>query len=244
MIKLSAEISCVRIWRVSMLLVGLFFIFSLPTQAQEEAVSDESLLEDLGADLLGPISTQPVKPLGKGQLDEQLLEQLGENGGDDIGEQQAAGDDWLAKVVRSMRTAQSLLEQPEVADSASSAQMDALTGLDAMIAELTERKSKCQGGNCQKPGGSKPGKKKGKSGKTGKNAAEDSAPPTSSDADLSTDLAVAGQLVKDLWGKLPERQREQILQPLSEEFLPKYASEIEAYYRALADPNRPRPEAP
>ena len=51
-------------------------------------------------------------------------------------------------------------------------------------------------------------------------------------------------MVKDLWGKLPERQREQILQPLSEEFLPKYASEIEAYFRALADPDSRLPESP
>jgi len=44
--------------------------------------------------------------------------------------------------------------------------------------------------------------------------------------------------MKDLWGKLPERQRQQMLQPLREDFLPKYASEIEAYFRALANPHR------
>ena len=45
---------------------------------------------------------------------------------------------------------------------------------------------------------------------------------------------VATQLIKDLWGNLPQRQREQILQPLSETFLPKYAEEIQAYFRKLA----------
>jgi len=90
----------------------------------------------------------------------------------------------------------------------------------------------------------KPGKKPGSSGKAGKSPAKSTASSTSSGADLSTELAVAGELVKDLWGHLPERQREQILQPLSEEFLPQYASEIEAYFRALAAPRHPRPKSP
>ncbi len=49
-------------------------------------------------------------------------------------------------------------------------------------------------------------------------------------------LKMTSQLIKDLWGNLPERQREQILQPLSETFLPEYAEEIEAYFRTLAEP--------
>ena len=62
--------------------------------------------------------------------------------------------------------------------------------------------------------------------------------------DLAASLAATGELVKDLWGHLPERQRQQILQPLSEDFLPKYATEIEEYFRALADPDRRPPESP
>ena len=61
---------------------------------------------------------------------------------------------------------------------------------------------------------------------------------------LAASLAATGELVKDLWGHLPERQRQQILQPLSEDFLPKYATEIEEYFRALADPDRRPPESP
>ncbi len=44
------------------------------------------------------------------------------------------------------------------------------------------------------------------------------------------------QLVEDLWGQLPERDRKRIMQPLSEDFLPQYAPEIEHYFRALAEP--------
>jgi len=60
---------------------------------------------------------------------------------------------------------------------------------------------------------------------------------THNEATRATELASARKLVKNLWGKLPNRQREQILQPLREEFLPKYAPAIEAYFRDLADPN-------
>ncbi len=223
------------------LLLGVFLLNSMCfVHANDEKNTDEALLEDLGAELLKPPTSKSInKPAAP--RDQRLLDQLGE----DLGEPQTAEDDWLSKVVRHMQTAQSLLEQTENSVSASSAQTEALTGLDAMIAELAERQSQCKGGQCSggkcdKP----PGKKPSKPGKAGKNPAKSASSSTHSGADLSTDLAVAGELVKDLWGKLPERQREQILQPLSEEFLPKYASEIEAYFRALADPNRNATQSP
>jgi hypothetical protein len=50
--------------------------------------------------------------------------------------------------------------------------------------------------------------------------------------------------VKDRWGRLPERQRDEILQPLSEEFVPEYAAETEAYFRALAEPQPPEENQP
>jgi hypothetical protein len=45
-----------------------------------------------------------------------------------------------------------------------------------------------------------------------------------------------GSLVHDLWGALPARQRQRIVQPVGEEFLPQYADDIGAYFRALAEP--------
>ncbi|NOY30368.1 MAG: hypothetical protein GXP28_09390 [Planctomycetes bacterium] len=59
--------------------------------------------------------------------------------------------------------------------------------------------------------------------------------PTRQNQNRSTEETTT-QLINDLWGNLPQRQREQILQPLSETFLPKYAEAIEAYFRELAEP--------
>ncbi len=213
------------------LVIILCLVAATPVFAAEEATTDQALLEDLGADLLKP-SAESLDEDKATALDKSLLDQLGE----DLGEQQNDKDDWLTRVIDHMKTAEELLAVSDEATPASAAQAEALTGLDAMIAELTQRKSQCQGGDCNKPGMPKPGQKPKPNGKAGQNPAQTAPTSTSSDADLSTDLAAAGELVKDLWGKLPERQRQQILQPLSEEFLPKYASEIEAYFRALAQP--------
>ena len=156
-------------------------------------------------------------------------------------QQQETKANWSRRIVAPMQSAQTLLKSENLS-TAVAAQAEAIIGIDAMIAELTQRQSKCQGGQCiagkcSKPSAPNPGKS-APSGKAGKSPAKNASPSTNSDVNLSTDLAVAGELVKDLWGELPERQREQILQPLREEFLPKYSSEIEAYFRALADPNR------
>ena len=50
------------------------------------------------------------------------------------------------------------------------------------------------------------------------------------------DRQAIAKLVKDRWGNLPERERDEMLQPLSEDFAPEYAAEIEQYFRALAEP--------
>lgn len=43
------------------------------------------------------------------------------------------------------------------------------------------------------------------------------------------------ELLKSVWGELPEHQREQVLELPVEEFLPKYEGLIEAYFRRLAE---------
>ena len=47
------------------------------------------------------------------------------------------------------------------------------------------------------------------------------------------------ELAKQLWGHLPQRTREQVLQTFSEDFLPKYEREIEEYYRRLSEEQPP-----
>lgn len=48
-------------------------------------------------------------------------------------------------------------------------------------------------------------------------------------------------LMKDVWGQLPAREREQMLQSPPEQFLPKYELLLEKYYKRLADEQQHRP---
>lgn len=51
-------------------------------------------------------------------------------------------------------------------------------------------------------------------------------------------------LMKSLWGELPEREREQMLQLPVEEFLPKYEVLIEQYFQRLSEQQQPPQPAP
>jgi hypothetical protein len=142
-----------------------------------------------------------------------------------------------------MQSAQSLLAAPDAAGRpgtvqlARSAQNDVVSQLDQLIAQLSKQ-CQCQGGQCDKPpspnsGKPKPGSKPG--AVAGKSAARDSSDRLDSSSAKPVDKGEIDNTVKQLWGHLPERSREQMLQSFSDEFLPKYQAEIEQYYRRLSE---------
>lgn len=148
----------------------------------------------------------------------------------------------LMRVQHNMQHAETLLTQPGNRDSsapvrlAASVQQAVLSDLDKLIAELSKQcqcNGQCQGDKPPKPG-SKPGKP-GVAAGQGRSAARDS----TDRLDRTTAGPVAkgdvDEMVKALWGQLPARSREQMLQSFSDEFLPKYEMEIEQYYRRLSE---------
>ena len=130
---------------------------------------------------------------------------------------------------------------------AMSLEQQAAEHLEQLSAMLRQRKDTADSSNSSctaassKKGNQTPGAKP-KEGKPGKDGQAGSQPASSTPKSQATappdevPLDAVGQLVFDLWGQLPERERQQILQPLSEDFLPKYAPEIQQYFRALAEP--------
>jgi hypothetical protein len=138
----------------------------------------------------------------------------------------------FGKVTQHMAAAHAALSAADASGNASRAQRKVVEELDSMIAQLQKQCEKC-GGQCSKSASSSkppqmPSAKRGsKPGETTA-AAKTRAPGR-------MDRAAVSNLVKDIWGRLPERQREELLQPLSEEFLPEYAEDIEEYFRALAE---------
>ncbi len=167
--------------------------------------------------------------------------------GEDIG--QPSGPLSLVRVGQGMRRAESLLGQTSVSsvgtpiEEAATVQSEIITQLDRLIAELSKQ---CQSGQCQ-PGSqpsspnqqsqAKPGDSTG-AAVQGKTAARDSTDRPNSGGAKSVDKANIEELAKQLWGHLPQRTREQMMQSFSEEFLPKYEREIEEYYRRLSEERR------
>jgi hypothetical protein len=230
--------------------LGVFAVLACPLavraedRAQAPVASAEPTLEDLGAELMNDSEPDAPKPpnasppssrlignrLRSVEADSALRSELVE--GEDLG----AGEgnlppNWLQSVEARMRAAHSLLVANDASGLASSTQQQAIDEIDAMIAKLQKQCEQC-GGQCKKPStaSSKPSKP---GDKTGAKPGEAGAAATAKTA--ASQRAAIGNLVKDLWGQLPQRQREELLQPLSEEFLPEYAADIEEYFRALAE---------
>lgn len=201
------------------------------------------LLDDLSPDAAQPASApQPVQKRKATKEIEDSLKASTPLRGFGAGANPAAQS--LARVQNSMQQAQSLLNQPGAdgkpgaAQLASPVQHEILSDLDKLIADLSKQcqccNGQCAGGQCDKP--PKPGQnpKPGKPG-SGRTAARDSTDRLNSSSAKPVDKGEVNEMVKALWGHLPERSREQMLQSFSDEFLPKYELEIEQYYRRLSE---------
>jgi hypothetical protein len=159
---------------------------------------------------------------------------------DDLGEDLGApsGPLPLVRARQGMQQAGALLAQQGSMSDVRATQQQVVSQLDELINSLCKQ---CQGGNCPpsdkppKPGQPKPGAKAGTKPGTsaiGQQNSPDAVQPRGADA---TSPAEREEMIKRLWGHLPERSREQMMQSFSNEFLPKYELELEKYYRRLAE---------
>jgi hypothetical protein len=212
------------------------------------------LLDDLLPSIVPPPPADDVNKQGPaGQKSGNPAKSRFDDLGQDIG--QPSGPLSLVRVRQSMQQATGYLTesasggQPPAVEKAGAAQDQVVAQLDKLIAELSKQ-CQCQGGQSQngnrpKPeqrSQSKPGNKPGSAAGRGRAAARDSTDRLDRASDQPIEKGEINELVKDLWGHLPERSREQMLQSFSDEFLPKYELEIEQYYRRLSegkDENRP-----
>jgi hypothetical protein len=127
-------------------------------------------------------------------------------------------------------------------------QKDVVSELDDLIAKLSKQcQCQCQGGQCDKPSDKqsnqpKPGNKSSMAAGKGSAPARESSDRLDRTTAQTPEKGEVSDLVKDLWGHLPARSREQMLQSFSDEFLPKYEQEIEQYYRRLSDEEANRSE--
>jgi hypothetical protein len=203
------------IMNIRLLLLSLFAAAALMTPAFAQSdVGDDPL----GAELLEGLAPEPV------------LEQAA---GEDLG----AAENPLLRMAEQMRTVGEWLHAAQVGSSTQRAQEEIIANLDQMIAQ---QQKQCRGSG-QKPSASKrpgaankPGSSQ-KPGDAGAQAAADSTDTMRPGENARPAGTTPQDLLKKVWGHLPERLRDRMLQNPAERFLPKYEQEIEAYFERLAE---------
>lgn len=227
----------------ALLLAGCFAFAS--ARAQEDSqpgAGDDPLAEDSEAPAKVPAPpVQPEAPQASekpGELDD-LLEGLDEPvEGEDVALEDA-GNSPFSKISRTMRRAERLIARAE-GEQTAPLHEEIVQDLDALIAKMQKQCEACKGGGKPKPGGkgSKPGNGKtggGGGGPSKGGPAKDSTSKTRDMKSESVDRAAGQlQLIKALWGGLPEREQlEKLRQFQEEEFVPEFELLTEEYFKAL-----------
>lgn len=206
---------------------------------------DAELFEDLERDL-----ADPSLPLPGQEMPERELPPEGPEPGHPA---EAAGDrdDPLARVGRRMRSVEERLLRRAGGGETTDLQRQIVAELDELLKQMSRRQS--GGGQSNRPAPEKQGSRRSKpepggeqpqqgganrSGSGGQGAPGDSPAQDATDALANRAAerpapADRQELLKDLWGHLPERVREQMLQASMDQFLPKYQLLIEEYFKRL-----------
>jgi hypothetical protein len=182
-------------------------------------------------------ASKPLNP-----LDEELRKSLG---GDDLG---SAGEDIgqnrLTKIIREMRSVEERLAQGNSDPSTQKQQKQIAAELAALTEQLQKQCSQCQGGS--KPSSGKPGSKPGKPNSTaGKSPATDPSKQPARDSTKEArpnrsdrpDPRDTNELVKKALDglNLPDKDRQQMLQAPTDEFLPSFAFSIKKYFERIVE---------
>ncbi|TWT87266.1 hypothetical protein Mal64_28040 [Pseudobythopirellula maris] len=166
----------------------------------------------------------------------------GPGAGEDLGESP------LDKIVGGMKEAEQRLADRDTGTVALTAQKQVVADLEALIAKMEQQCQSCQNpsqskkeqGKKQASQRSKPGAPKPGAGKpAGSTTAQSAARSSTTRMGSAPAGGAAGkpmpEALKQAWGHLPERVREQMLQSGSEDFLPEYREEIQKYFQRLAE---------
>ncbi|MCE9553137.1 MAG: hypothetical protein K8T91_07135 [Planctomycetes bacterium] len=208
-------------------------------------------------------SNRSAKP----STDEELLKELDSQDDPSVGPKQekAAADlgqnaDPLTRIGAKMRQAVTLIDREKLSDKTTLLQDEIVKDIDELIKQQKKKmqqqqsssqsKKEQQSSRSQvKPQGKqaqqqKQGQQPGGGGEQeSKQAAKESEDRARKDQQKAVKLDPAAQdeLLKRVWGLLPEKDREQMRQGAGDEFLPEYESLIIRYFRSLAEEEGSRP---
>ena len=214
-------------------------------RAQEGRSVDDELFDELDAD---PLDEQDAAPHGPGEKkgeagaspDDELRRRLSQEPG---AAATAEEDDPLLEIARRMRRVEGLMGRNDSSPATQNLQEKIVADLDRLL-EQARRRSKQR-----KPGSSQPqqtasrrpiGQSQAKPAAGGEKPSDrpsttSTQRPAGSGQTRRPDMTRMRKVMEELWGELPPRQRQQMLQMPVEEFLPKYELLIEEYFRRLAE---------
>ncbi|HEX3654234.1 MAG TPA: hypothetical protein VHV55_00430 [Pirellulales bacterium] len=207
---------------------------------------------------LGDPAPQPAKkPVSP--LDEDLLKQLE---GDDAkrpaaAEEPAAAEKGAAdggpvdRLTREMRDVQQRLARQKSDADTQQLEQKIVEALEQLVKEASQQQSSSSSSSSKSQSQQKaerdkaaqpqPGQQAGGAAKDPNGPARDSSKRVGKPKVEKPNLAKLQDLMKDVWGELPPRLRQQMMQSSVEHFVPKYEFEIEEYFKTLAERQREKP---
>lgn len=216
---------------------------------------DEQLLEGLSTELLqGLEAAEPSnadredraierrlesEKQGPADLPGPTRESLPE--GEDIG---TGADNPLVRIERRMREVEQLLKQREFADPTTQAQRQIVSDLEALIEQL--KCQQCQGSSSnsvtKQASSQRSGSKSGAGSGDPRAVSQEGAARESSrrqqsqrTTEVERNRVDLDRFERELWGDLPDRARQQMLNTSADQFLPEYREAIEQYFRRLVE---------
>jgi len=202
---------------------------------------DESLLEDLDNELLEGLGDLKDRP-PRSEPDGPSPDAEPPPDGEDVG-QPSARDDPLGYISEEMRMAEQLIPERGKRTHAEQVQRRIVEDLARLIEQAeTQRAQQQSSTSKQRQQTARRRTVKQPKSATGRTPGQNSNKPAADSTDrlgqaerARPDPELFKGLLKDAWGHLPQREREQMMQMSPERFLPQYELLIERYYRRLAE---------
>ena len=195
------------------------FMLSCTVSAQSKGKSrplDQQLLDDLDRELLKGLPGTKSSSSPPARSDNAAKETTGKS------------ENPLANLAQRMRGVQDRIARRDTSATTQSEQAQILSALDALLEGANQ--SRQSGGG--KGSGTQPGAGTG---------AETAGPPRDSTNRIErgekqpTESVNTKDVLRRIWGHLPEKLRDEMQASFSEQFLPKYERLIEEYYKRLAE---------
>lgn len=205
---------------------------TLFAQAAKPKLEDE-LVDDLLKDLPKarpdiPAQGKSTEPAAQDEAQKKLLQDL--EGGEDIG---LPPENPLARIGQKMRTVQERIAGKDTSAQTQTGQKEILEELSRLIEQT---KKQCNAGGSGKPGSGKSAAQAGVgTGEARPGQAREATDRVGKNENQDTETADVKDVLRRIWGHLPEKMQEQMQAQISEQFLPKYEKLIEEYYKRLAE---------